>query len=361
VSVDSTVFMRAARALPADRTPVWFMRQAGRVLPEYREVRENLTLLEICKRPEVCAEVTLQPVRRFGFDAAILFADIMHPLVGAGVDLEIVDGAGPVIAAPVRSMAHVRKLRALDPDSDLPYVAAAIRLIKRALGDKTPLIGFAGAPFTLAAYLIEGRASREFLQTKALMYHEPETWHELMRRLTDMVIVFLRSQRVAGADALQLFDSWVGCLSASDYARYVQPYCQRIFRELAPLGAPMIHFGVNTASLLGAMSHDGAGVIGVDWRTPLDRAWALVGTDKAIQGNLDPAVLLGPRDVITREVNAIMARAARRPGHIFNLGHGLLPQTPLSAIERALTCVQEYEHPESGATVDDLLAGVEGG
>jgi uroporphyrinogen decarboxylase len=351
LTIESTLFMRAARHQSVERTPVWFMRQAGRVLPEYRAIREKYSLIEITKRPEVCTEVTLQPVRRLGVDAAILFADIMHPLIGAGVPLDIVDGVGPVIETPVRTAADVRALGPLDPEAGLPYVLDTIRMLKRELGDKTPLIGFTGAPFTLAAYLIEGRASREFLRTKAMMYAEPDSWHELMTRLSDMVIAFLTAQRAAGVDALQLFDSWVGALSRNDYVRYVQPYARRIFGALAPLGAPLIHFGVNTATLLDAMATDGGTIIGADWRIPLDRAWEIIGHGRGIQGNLDPAVLLGSASVIEREVNDVLDRAAGRPGHIFNLGHGLLPDTPVANIERVIAAVHARtrhtgaEHP----------------
>jgi uroporphyrinogen decarboxylase len=340
VTIESTLFMRAARHQAVERTPVWFMRQAGRVLPEYRAIREQYSLIEITKRPEVCTEVTLQPVRRLGVDAAILFADIMHPLIGAGVPLDIVDGVGPVIEAPVRSMDAVKKLRPLTPEADLPYVLQTIKMLKAELGDRTPLIGFTGAPFTLAAYLIEGRASREFLRTKTMMYAEPDMWHELMTRLSDMVIAFLTSQQAAGADALQLFDSWVGALSRNDYVRYVQPYTRRIFEAIVPLGAPVIHFGVNTATLLDAMTTDGATILGADWRIPLDRAWDIIGHEKGIQGNLDPTTLLGTKEVIAREVNDILDRAAARPGHIFNLGHGLLPDTPVANIEHAIATVR---------------------
>ncbi len=342
MSLEASRFLRAANRQPVDRTPVWFMRQAGRVLPEYRSVRDKLSLLEICRRPEVCADVTLQPVRRFALDAAILFADIMHPLVGAGVDLDIVDGVGPIIQHPVRTADDVAALRTLEPEADLPYVLDSIRLIKRELGDRLPLIGFAGAPFTLAAYLIEGKASRDFVNTKRLMYGAPDVWHTLMGKLADMVAAFMRAQRAAGVDTLQLFDSWVGCLSPDDYVRYVQPYSRRIFTALADLDIPRIHFGVNTATLLPHMKDDGGTVVGVDWRLPLDTAWQVIGTHRAIQGNLDPTVLLGAPDVIQREVHAILARAAGRPGHIFNLGHGLLPMTPISGIERALECIHTY-------------------
>jgi uroporphyrinogen decarboxylase len=342
MSVEHTLFMRAARRKLVERTPVWFMRQAGRVLPEYRAVRESLSLLEITRRPDVCAEVTLQPVRRFEVDAAILFADIMHPLIGAGVDLDIVDGVGPVIQRPIRARADLDQLRPLDPAADLPYVLESVRLLRRELGDRLPLIGFAGAPFTLAAYLIEGRGTREFTRTKALMYGDPDLWHELMDRLTAIVIVYLRALASSGADALQLFDSWIGCLSPRDYVSYVQPYCRRIFSELAPLEAPMIHFGVNTATLLPEMAGDGGTVIGVDWRLGLDDAWRIIGDDKAIQGNLDPTVLLAPDTVIEREVRDILGRANGRPGHIFNLGHGLLPNTRPEAVSRAIDAVHRY-------------------
>lgn len=355
MTIDSTRFMRAARRLPVDRTPVWFMRQAGRVLPEYRAVRGALSLLEVCKRPDVCTEVTLQPVRRFGVDAAILFADIMHPLIGVGIDLDIVDGVGPVIKDPVRTMADVPRLRTLVPEADLPYVLETIRLLKHDLGDATPLIGFAGAPFTLAAYLIEGKSSRDFARTKALMYSAPDVWHAMMERLTHMVVAFLAAQRRAGVDTLQLFDSWIGCLSPNDYQRYVQPYIQTIFSSLRALGAPLIHFGVNTATLLTHMAGDGADVIGVDWRTPIDDAWDIVGPAKAVQGNLDPTVLLGSPEVIDREVNDVLRRVAGRPGHIFNLGHGLLPMTTVDAVERAIDAVRSYDESPSDGSSDALV------
>jgi uroporphyrinogen decarboxylase len=340
MSIESTRFMRALRRRPVDQTPVWFMRQAGRVLPEYRAVRADRSLLDICRRPDLCAEVTLQPVRRFGVDAAILFADIMHPLVGVGVDLDIVDGVGPVIRTPVRSQKEIDALRPLVPEADLAFVFQTIRYLKSDLGDRVPLIGFSGAPFTLASYLIEGKASRDFIRTKTMMYTAPALWYALMERLTDMVIAHLRAQRTAGADALQLFDSWVGCLSPVDYDRYVRPYVRRIFFELASSGAPLIHFGVNTATLLAAMKDDGATAVGVDWRIPLDDAWAIIGSDKAIQGNLDPTVLFGHHDVIAREVAGVLQRAGGRPGHVFNLGHGLLPSTPLEAVEHVIECVR---------------------
>lgn len=354
MTIESTRFMRAARRLPVDRTPVWFMRQAGRVLPEYRLIRGKLSLMDVCRSPDLCAEVTLQPVRRFGVDAAILFADIMHPLVGVGIDLEIVDGVGPVIREPVRSIDDLPRLRGLTPEADLPFVLETIRLLKAELGDGTPLIGFAGAPFTLAAYLIEGKSSRDFAKTKALMYGAPELWQGIMERLTGMVISYMTAQRRAGVDALQLFDSWVGCLSPSDYQRYVQPYTRMIFASLATSGAPLIHFGVNTAMLLSDMRHDGADVIGVDWRIALDDAWSIIGTGTSIQGNLDPASLLGSRDFIARKVNSVLHRAGHRNGHIFNLGHGLLPQTPVENVELVIETVHKYASAHVPQVPEDI-------
>ena len=345
MSIENTRFMRALRRQPVDRTPVWFMRQAGRVLPEYRAVRQDRTLLEICRWPDLCAEVTLQPLRRFGVDAAILFADIMHPLIGAGVDLDIVDGTGPVIRTPVREHSDLARLTPLVPEESLGFVLDTIRILKSELGDRVPLIGFSGAPFTLASYLIEGKASREFARTKTMMYAAPDLWHALMQRLTDTVIVYLHAQCEAGVDALQLFDSWVGCLSPRDYQRYVRPYSRRIFAALAPSGIPIIHFGVNTATLLHLMRDEGADAIGVDWRIPLDDAWSIIGENLAIQGNLDPTVLFGTPELIAREVNDILSRAGGRPGHIFNLGHGLLPSTPLAGVERAIECVRGEAAP----------------
>lgn len=339
--MESTLFMRAARRQPVERTPVWFMRQAGRILPEYRAIRERMTLLEICRHPDLCTEVTLQPVRRFGMDAAILFADLMHALVGIGIDLELAEQVGPVIAQPVRTRADLERIRALDAEADLPYVLESIRLLKRELNGSVPLIGFVGAPFTLASYLVEGRPSRDFVRTKSLMYSDGETWHGLMSRLSDVVVSFAKAQIGAGVDVIQLFDSWIGCVSPADYETFVRPYVQRIFSQIAPLGAPMIHFGVNTGHLLEQMRSDGGTIIGVDWRTPLDEAWATIGYDKGIQGNLDPVALFAPADAIRAAVGDVIRRAGGRPGHIFNLGHGLHPQTPLDGVYRAIEAVRE--------------------
>ena len=335
------LLVQAARREPVERTPLWFMRQAGRILPEYRAIRERLTLIEISQRPDVAAEVTLQPLRRMPLDAAILFADIMTPLVGAGVALDIVEGVGPVIEHPIRDEAGVRAIRALQPHQDVPYVLETLRLVRRELDPTQALIGFAGAPFTLAAYLVEGRPSRDFVRTKSLMYGAPATWRLLMDRLAELTVAYLRAQIGAGVDAVQLFDSWVGALSPDDYAQFVQPYMRRIFTSLGSAGVPMIHFGVMTSTLLGAMATDGASVIGLDWRVPLDEGWAVVGEERGVQGNLDPAVLLGPWERVEAAARDVLGRAAGRPGHVFNLGHGVLPATPAAVLTRLAELVRE--------------------
>ncbi|MGI8509101.1 MAG: uroporphyrinogen decarboxylase [Gemmatimonadaceae bacterium] len=351
MTTEQTVFARAARQEPTERTPVWFMRQAGRILPEYRAIRQSWTLVEICRQPELCAEVTLQPVSRLGVDAAILFSDIMLPLIGVGIDLQIVDEVGPVIREPIRTGADLGRLRPLEPESDLPYVLESIRLIKRQLGDTLPLIGFSGAPFTLAAYLVEGRPTRDFVQVKSMMFGAPGLWHELMRRLTEIVIEYLRGQVAAGVDALQLFDSWVGCLGPQDYAAFVQPYTRLIFEALKPAGIPFIHFGTNTATLLPLMKDDGGSIIGIDWHMPLDEAWDIVGHDRGVQGNLDPAVLFAPPAYIRTRIADVLERAADRPGHIFNLGHGLHPKTPLENVQRAVEFVRELSTERSAGNL----------
>lgn len=332
--------LQALRRQPVDRTPVWFMRQAGRSLPEYRAIREKYSLLEICRLPEVCAEVTVQPVRLLGVDAAILFADIMLPLLACGIDLDIVEGVGPVIARPVRTPADVEAIRPAEA-ADLQYVADDIRCTLDLLNGGAPLLGFSGAPFTLASYLVEGRASRDFLQTKRLMYGAPHVWHALMTRLSQIVTTYLAVQARAGVAALQLFDSWAGALSLDDYCRYVQPYSRAIFQALAGNRLPLIHFGTGTGALLEAMRDAGGSVLGIDWRIPLDVAWARVGYDRGIQGNLDPLVLLGPWEVVQREAQAVLRRSGGRPGHVFNLGHGVHPQTPVESLQRLVEFVHE--------------------
>lgn len=339
--------LRALRREAVDRTPVWFMRQAGRSLPEYREVRRRFSLLEICRRPDVCAEVTVQPVRRLGVDAAILYADIMLPLIGVGIDLDIVENVGPVIAEPIRAAADVARLRPLEPD-DVSFVADAIEATLDLLGGSVPLLGFAGAPFTLASYLVEGRPSRDFINTKRMMYREPELWNDLMQRLSAIVAGYMRLQAAAGVHALQIFDSWIGALSVDDYCRYVQPHVRAVFLALLDIELPIIHFGTGTAALLEAMRDAGGSTIGIDWRVPLDAAWRRVGYDRGVQGNLDPLVLQGSRDVIEREASAILARAEGRPGHIFNVGHGIHPQTPPDAIAHLVEHVHEFSPRHSG-------------
>lgn len=333
-------FLRACRRQPVDCTPVWFMRQAGRYMQEYQAVRAKHSILEVCKTPELAAQVTLQPIERFPLDAAIIFADILLPLEPMGISLEFVDSEGPVIRNPVRDRASVERLRVIDGD-ELNYVGEAIRLACRALAGRVPLIGFAGAPFTLASYAIEGGGSRHYIETKQFMYREPEAWHRLMDKLARVVTGYLRRQIRAGAQAVQFFDSWVGCLSPGDYAEYVLPHVQLIFDGLKREQVPLIHFGTGTAALLRLMREAGGDVIGVDWRVTLDEAWEMIGHDVAIQGNLDPVVLFAPLHEIERRVEEILRRAAGRPGHIFNLGHGILPNTPVENVAAVVDLVHK--------------------
>ncbi len=333
-------FLKACRREPVDCTPVWFMRQAGRYMQEYQAVRKKHSILDVCKTPELAAQVTLQPIDRFPLDAAIIFADILLPLEPMGIPFSFEEGEGPVIHKPVRDRAAIERLRVIDGD-ELQFVCDAIRQARRALNGRVPLIGFAGAPFTLASYAIEGGSSRNYVLTKQLMYQEPETWHLLMDKLARTVTGYLRRQIAAGAQAIQVFDSWVGCLSPNDYAEYVLPHMQVIFEGLMREGVPMIHFGTGTGALLGYQRKAGGDVIGVDWRVHLDEAWDKVGHDVAVQGNLDPVVLFGPRPEIERRVEDILRRAGGRPGHIFNLGHGILPNTPVEAVAAAVDLVHK--------------------
>jgi uroporphyrinogen decarboxylase len=326
---------------PATHTPVWFMRQAGRYLPEYRAIRERHTLLEMCADPELAAEVTLQPVRRLGVDAAILFADILLPLVPMGLDLAFAPGEGPVIRNPVRRAEDVARLAPVDVADGLSTVFETVRTVRRALDDQIPVIGFAGAPFTVASYAIEGGSSRHFVEVKRFMYSAPSAWNALMERLVTVLGDYLAGQAEAGAQVLQVFDSWAGILSPDDYRRYVLPYSKRLFDRLKTIGVPTIHFGVDTASLLDLLCEAGGDVIGLDWRVPLDEAWVWIGADRAVQGNLDPVALFAPRQELEARVRDILRRADRRPGHIFNLGHGLLPTTPVDHVRAVVDLVHE--------------------
>jgi uroporphyrinogen decarboxylase len=337
-SLAQSTFLRACRRETVPFTPVWFMRQAGRSLPEYRELRTGTGMLESCQRPDLVTEITLQPVRRHGVDAAIFFSDIVVPLKAVGVDLDIVPGVGPVVAAPIRSAADLGQLRDLEP-TDVPYVTEAVRALVRELG-ATPLIGFAGAPFTLASYLIEGGPSRTHARTKALMYGDPELWHALCERLASITSAFLRVQVEAGAAAIQLFDSWAGALSESDYRRYVLPHSARVLGGVT--GVPRIHFGVGTGELLAAMGEAGADVVGVDWRIPLDVASKRIGQDKAVQGNLDPALVFASEPVIQAQVKRILDEGRAAPGHVFNLGHGVLPESDPGVLTRIVELVHEH-------------------
>ena len=334
-------FLRACRGLPTPHTPVWFMRQAGRYMAEYRAIREKYSLLEICYQPELAAEVTMHPVRALGVDAAILFADILLPVIPLGRGLEFAQGEGPVIGKPVRTMEDVLALHPVDAETDLGYVMQAIRILRGELRG-TPLIGFCGAPFTVASYLIEGGSSREFLKTKMMMYSTPEVWHALMEKLSVLLAEYLSVQIQAGAQAVQVFDSWVGTLSPQDYERFVLPYSRRVLQTAQALGVPAIHFGTNTATLLPLMKCAGGDVIGLDWRVPLDDGWKLLGDKVAVQGNLDPAVLFAPLPEIKARVGDILRRAGGRPGHIFNLGHGILQHTPVDAVRAVVELVHAY-------------------
>lgn len=341
-------FLRACLRLPANRTPVWYMRQAGRSLPEFREVRKQRSFFEVANTPELCAEVTLQPVRRLGVDAAILFSDIVAPLVAIGLDIQLVEGTGPVTRHPITALADLDALRPLDAERDMTSVRAALGIVREALAPTdTALIGFVGAPFTLASYIIEGKPSRDFILTKRLMYDQPDLWNRLMERLTDIVASFANGQVAAGAQAIQVFDSWIGALGPREYTRFVQPHMRRLFERLRPVGAsrvPLIHFGVGTSALLELMAEAGGDVIGLDWRVNLDEGWSRLGGPErvAIQGNLDPVVLTASWDTVRDEAATILRQAGGRPGHIFNLGHGVLPETDPTQLERLTAFIHGY-------------------
>jgi uroporphyrinogen decarboxylase len=331
-------FLAALRRQPVDATPVWFMRQAGRSLPEYRALRERHDFMTLATTPDLAAAATLLPVDRLGVDAAVLFADIMLPLAEMGVRFEIRPNAGPVIFDPIRTEADVARLRVPDPDEATPYVFDALRLLRRELGEQAALLGFAGAPFTLACYLVEGKASREFPRARAMMHGQPELWRRLMDVLTETTIAYLNGQIAAGADAVQLFDSWLGLLGPDAYERHVLPYTRRIFAAL-PSGTPAIHFSTGTTGLLDLIATSGCAAVSVDWRLPLDGAWARIGPDLAIQGNLDPTMLLAGWATARQGAVDVVRRAAGRPGHVFNLGHGVLPETDPDLLARLVDLV----------------------
>jgi len=338
--------LAACRQQPADATPVWFMRQAGRSLAEYRKLRETYPILTMAKTPELCTQITLMPVNELGVDGAVLFADIMLPLEPMGVSLEIQPDLGPVIHAPIRDMAAVERLRPLEPEAGVPFVLETIRALRAELADgRAAVIGFCGAPYTLACYLIEGRPSRDYAQAKSLMLRQPAVWAALMDRLTDGMIAYLQAQVTAGADVIQVFDSWVGALAPADYERSVLPWMRRIFDALRPMGAPTIYFGTSNAALLEAMASAGSDLLSVDWRVRLDDAWRRIGFDRGIQGNLDPVRALAGWQVAHDGMREVLASAGGRPGHVFNLGHGVLPETDPDVLKRLVDAV----HAETAA------------
>jgi len=332
------LLVRACRREAVERTPVWFMRQAGRSLPQYREIRKRFGLFDVVRQPELCAEVTLQPVEAHGVDAAVMFTDIMFPVLGMGVDVDLVENVGPVIAEPIATAADVERLSVSDPEETAPFVLEAVRLVREQLAPQRAVIGFCCGPFTVAGYLIEGKPSREFAKVKALMYGEPDVWHALCDKLADQFVRYVAGKVRAGADVIQVFDSWVGALSVDDYEEFVAPYSARI---LAAVDVPTIHFGTGTTHLLPSMAAAGGDVIGLDWRVPLDRGWTLAGKDRGVQGNLDPAVLLGPWERIEEGTRVILERAGGRPGHVFNLGHGVPPETDPAVLGRLTEFVHE--------------------
>lgn len=334
-------FLKACRREPVDCTPIWLMRQAGRYMAEYRAIRSKTPFLTMCKTPELAAEVTLQPVEKLGIDAAIIFADILLPLEGMGIGFEFAANEGPVIHEPVRDRAAVERVKIIDPETDVGYVLEAIRLVRKELDGKLPVIGFSGAPFTLASYIVEGGGSRNYQYVKGLAYNDPEAFHLLMDKIAQVVTVYLNAQIKAGAQAVQIFDSWVGCLGPADYERFVLPHTKRVIDHLETDGAPVIHFANGGSTLLELIEQAGGDVISVDWRINLDDAWARIGHDYAIQGNLDPVALFAPVDEIRGRARDILSRAGGRAGHVFNLGHGILPETPVEHVKALVDAVHE--------------------
>jgi uroporphyrinogen decarboxylase len=341
MSAPESRFVRACKSLAVDRTPVWFMRQAGRYMPEYREVRRQYSLMEICKKPEIAAEVTITAAEFLGVDAAIIFADLLLPLEVMGLPFHFEAGEGPVIEQPIRSAQAIARLRT-DRAADLGYVSEAIRLVAKHFGTSMPVIGFCGAPFTLASYMIEGGGSRNYVHAKKLMYSSPGAWDDLLRKLVEIATEYASEQVRSGADSIQIFDSWVGCLSVEDYRRYVLPRTTQLVKAVQKTGAPVIYFGTDSSTLLGSMRETGAEVIGLDWRIPLDQGWRSVGEDRAVQGNLDPAVLFAEWKEVRTRAEDILSRAGGRRGHIFNLGHGILPETPVENVKALAQFVQEH-------------------
>lgn len=335
-------FLKACRREQVDCTPVWLMRQAGRYLPEYIAIRSKSDFLTMCKTPELAAEVTLQPINRLGVDAAILFADILLPLEGMGINLQFAKNEGPVISNPVRTMQDVENIRVLEAEEATPYVMDAVRLIKKELDGRVPLIGFSGAPFTVASYIIEGGGSKEYKNCKKMMWQAPEVWDALMEKISEVLLKYLKAQIKAGAQAVQMFDSWVGALSPDDYETYVVPYSKYVLDGLKDEGVPVIHFANNASTMLESVVKAGGDVIGIDWRINLDTAWSRIGYDKAIQGNLDPFTLFAPPKLIEEKVKRILEMAGNRPGHIFNLGHGINKETPVENAIALVEAVHKY-------------------
>ncbi len=326
-------FLKACRREPVEHTPIWLMRQAGRYMKEYRDLKSKYSFLTMCKTPELATEVTLQPINKIDLDAAIIFADILLPLEGMGVGFEFSKDDGPVINNPIRSKADVDAVKVFSPEDDVPYLMNSIKLVRKELDGKIPLIGFSGAPFTLASYIIEGGHSRNYEHAKGMMYNDPSSWHKLMEKISTVVTLYLDAQIEAGAQVVQLFDSWVGCLNPLDYEEYVLPHSKNAIDGLKDKSVPVIHFGTNSTTLLKHIRKAGGDVIGIDWRIGLDDAWEIVGHDKAVQGNLDPIALFAPPDKIEERVADILKRADNRPGHIFNLGHGIIPKTPVEHVQ----------------------------
>lgn len=337
-------FLKACRGEPVDCTPVWFMRQAGRYMKVYRDLKEKYSFLELCRTPELACEVTLQPLDVLGVDAAIIFADILLPLEPMGTGLEFVKGDGPSIPRPIRTAKDVDNLKPVDAEGQLGYVGDAIKLVRSEISGKMPLVGFSGAPFTLCSYMIEGGKSRDFTTTKLMMYQEPETWNKLMEKVVVVLIDYLKMQVKAGAQALQIFDSWVGCLNPGDYERYILPYTKRVFEGLKDCGVPVINFSTGTSTMLPLIHQAGGDVMGFDWRIHLDEARQQIGLETPVQGNMDPNILFAPIPLIKEKVLDVLRRAEGRPGHIFNLGHGILQHTPVDHVKAVVDMVHEYRY-----------------